>query len=230
MNTAEHKSMGRDIGEFFGRQLCSSAKKTAGGFTLVEMIVSIGIFTAVMFIATGALLSVVGLNKKAQAQQSAINNLNFALENMARSIRTDSSYRCESNSSFWTAGSHGYQGDQSPRDCLNGESVLVFESDTGDPGNTNDQWAFWLYQDKIFKGKNLVGGGGGEISQITADEIFIEDLKFYVEGAEVAGGLQPRVRLNVSGYAFVGDDQSGNPRRVDFDLQTTASQRILGTN
>jgi len=72
--------------------------KTNRGFTLVELIVSLGIFTAVMFIATGALLSIINVNKKAQAQQSAINNINFALENMARNIRTGSHYICTNRS------------------------------------------------------------------------------------------------------------------------------------
>lgn len=200
-----------------------SKKKDRAGFSLVEMIVAIGIFTAVMFIAIGALLSIVGLNKKAQAQQSAINNLNFALENMARSIRTGSSYRCED---FWTGVQYIFD---TPLDCPNnGGGVLVFKSDQGViPGVDTGQWGFWLEGTTIKKGTDL--GASNKSSQITADEIYIEGLKFYVVGAsDTSPNLQPRVRINVSGYAFVGDDQTGNPRRVDFDLQTTASQRILG--
>jgi len=54
--------------------------KTSRGFTLLEMIVAIGIFTIVMLMATSALVTIIGANRKVQSQQVAINNLNFALE------------------------------------------------------------------------------------------------------------------------------------------------------
>lgn len=200
-----------------------SVKNVLSGFTLVELIVSVGLFTAVIFVATGALLSVVALNKKAQAQQSAINNLNFALENIARSIRTGSNYRCNLGVvDRWDGTS--WQ-DVTPNDCDSntaGGNQIIFESESGDGGDNNDNWSYYLENSTIIAKKK-----GNSANAITAPEIFIEDIRFFVTGATVAGGTQPMVRIVLKGYAFVGDTNTDNPRRVDFNLQTIASQRKL---
>ncbi|MFA6459219.1 MAG: type II secretion system protein [Candidatus Paceibacterota bacterium] len=65
-----------------------------GGFTLVEMIVSLGIFSVVAVVALGALVRIITANQKAQSLQSAMTNLNFALEAMSREIRVGSEYNC----------------------------------------------------------------------------------------------------------------------------------------
>ena len=58
------------------------------GFTLIEMIMSVAVFTVVALIAAGALLAIADANRKAQAFKSVVNNLNFALESVARNLRT----------------------------------------------------------------------------------------------------------------------------------------------
>ena len=67
------------------------------GFTLVEMIVSLALFSVVAVIAIGALLKVIDANDKAQSIQSAVTNLNFALESMSRDLRTGTDYDCETS-------------------------------------------------------------------------------------------------------------------------------------
>jgi prepilin-type N-terminal cleavage/methylation domain-containing protein len=188
------------------------------GFTLVEMIVAVGLFVVVMFIATGALLSVVNLNKKAQAQQSAINNLNNVMENIARSIRTGSTYHCGTSGTITVA-----------QDCSSGDSYLAYESDgtdgPADPLNDADQRIFRLNSGVIEKSKD----SGGTWMPITDDNIVIEDLTFVVTGTVTksnGNSSQPQVKINISGYAFVSEN-SGSPRRVNFSLQTMASQRML---
>ncbi len=69
------------------------AAETAG-FTLVEMMVSLAIFAVVSVVAAGALIKIMDANKKAQSIQSAITNLNFALETMSRELRNGSKYYC----------------------------------------------------------------------------------------------------------------------------------------
>lgn len=209
------------------------------GFTLVELIVSITLFTSVMFIATGALLSIVNVNKKAQAQQSAINNVNFALENMARNIRTGSTYIC---GNFDESAILSYEAIETSRngiDC-NGGTALIFNSNiTGD--SEADTWAYWLKTDpttqrkSIWKGIHLRCPDSGcainttlkrEYFQVTADEIMIDALNFDVKNSLKTDDKQPRVIINIEGHAFV-NEQTSSPRRVDFSLQTMASQRVL---
>src|SRR5882672_10508798 len=74
------------------------------GFTLVEMIVAVALFAIVMLVCVGALLALVGANKKVHALQSVMNNLNVTLDGMVRQIRMGSNYDgysgtgCSSNS------------------------------------------------------------------------------------------------------------------------------------
>ena len=68
--------------------------KKMGGFTLIEMMVSIALFAIVMVMSMGAILSIVAANKKAQALNSVMTNLNFAVDSMSRDIKTGYNYHC----------------------------------------------------------------------------------------------------------------------------------------
>ena len=54
---------------------------------LLEMIVSVGLFSVVMTIGMVSLLNIVNANKRAQSFKIVANNLNLALESMSRDIR-----------------------------------------------------------------------------------------------------------------------------------------------
>ena len=58
------------------------------GFTLIEMMVAVSIFAIVVTISMGAIFTIVDANKKAQSLKAVMNNLNFALETMTRTIKT----------------------------------------------------------------------------------------------------------------------------------------------
>jgi len=72
------------------------------GFSLIEILVSIAIFSVVMVTAAGALLATIDANHKAQAIQLAMNNLGFALESMSRVIREGNSYYANGVSSSFS--------------------------------------------------------------------------------------------------------------------------------
>lgn len=67
--------------------------KKKEGFTLIEIMVASSIFIIVMFIAVGAILSLVDGNRRAQALSSVVSNLNISLESMVRDIRTGTNYQ-----------------------------------------------------------------------------------------------------------------------------------------
>ena len=64
------------------------------GYTLIELIVAVGLFAVVMTLSSGAYLLMINANRQAQAQSGGINNLAFAAETMLRTIRTGRSYSC----------------------------------------------------------------------------------------------------------------------------------------
>ncbi len=67
------------------------------GFTLVETLVSLAIFSIVMVTSVGIVLSVITSNKRNQAINSVVNNLNYSIESMVRDIKTGFSYKCNYN-------------------------------------------------------------------------------------------------------------------------------------
>jgi prepilin-type N-terminal cleavage/methylation domain-containing protein len=64
------------------------------GFTLVEIIISMMIFSIVAVVALAALIKIIDANKKAQTTHDAVTNLSFALDSMSREMRSSSSYYC----------------------------------------------------------------------------------------------------------------------------------------
>lgn len=179
------------------------------GFTLLEMIVAIGVFTVVIILAAGALLSVMQANRQTQAQRTIVNNLNFAIDSMVRDIRVGTMYHCGDGAyDVW-------------QDCMPaGDDTFAFEPSYGDPGEASDQIVYRLNNNAIERS----GFGGAEITfvAVTSPEIVIERLQFYVEGSDPDDALQPQVVISVGGYAELPGSE-----RVDINLQTTASQRFF---
>jgi prepilin-type N-terminal cleavage/methylation domain-containing protein len=70
--------------------------RSASGYTLVELMVAVGLFAIVMLLSSGAYLIMIGITRQTQATATGINNLAFALETMTRNIRTGTGYGCNS--------------------------------------------------------------------------------------------------------------------------------------
>lgn len=66
--------------------LRTSTTKT--GFTLIEMLVAVSLFSIVLLICLGSIMTIVDVNKKSQTLTTVMNDLNFTLENMTRSMKT----------------------------------------------------------------------------------------------------------------------------------------------
>jgi len=62
------------------------------GFTIIEMVVAVGVFTVVITVLLAAFLNVSNLQKRAEALRVINDNLNFSLETTMREIRAGSNY------------------------------------------------------------------------------------------------------------------------------------------
>ena len=186
--------------------------RSSRGFTLIEMIVAVALFSIVMLVSVGALLSLVAANRKAQALQSVMNNLNIALDGMVRSIRMGSDYD----------GSQGCSGNGTPypQDCTEGTTILSIKSFNGDT---------WIYSydpetKRIYRAE--AGGPAGGYP-LTAPVVTIDSLSFYVvgtaRGLADADRVQPKVVIVVRGSAGVESTKT----RTSFAIQATAVQRLL---
>ena len=170
--------------------------RTQQGFTLVEMVVSLGLFTIIMFIATSAFLNIVNTDRKARSVRIAADNLNIALEDMSRRIKTGSSYYCGA----------GGEALLSANNCTSGVNTILFF--------TNQDGIRTKYE---LSGNSILRDG----TPITSSEITISSLKFIVSGSAVgtADNEQPMVVIAIDGSLGSGATASG------FKIQTTVTQR-----
>ena len=106
------------------------------GFTLIEIIVSLGIFSVVAVIAIGALVRVTSANRQAQAIQSGVNNVSFALDAMSREMRVGTNYACYHGSGVISSGAT--QLNLIPSSCSSnttytnpGDTIISFTSSDG---------------------------------------------------------------------------------------------------
>ncbi|PIP86699.1 hypothetical protein COV42_02555 [Candidatus Campbellbacteria bacterium CG11_big_fil_rev_8_21_14_0_20_44_21] len=195
----------------------SNRQKNAG-FTIVELIVSMALFIVVTLISIGALLSIVGVNKKTQSLKSVVNNINFAVESISKSMRVGSNYHCED-----VVGEIVPPNLDTPRDCSAGGNFVAFESSGGNRDSSSDQVVFRLNGAQIERSVD----GGASFVGMTAPEVVITEntgLRFYVLGAPTFDALQPKVIIVIRGEVDLGPKAKTN-----FDIQTSLSQRELGS-
>ena len=62
-------------------------KKMEKGFTLIELLVGIAVFALLLGALIGIFISAINLQKKALAEQDALNQLSFSIEYMGRALR-----------------------------------------------------------------------------------------------------------------------------------------------
>ena len=69
-----------------------NSKSKRNGFTLIETMVSLGVFMVAMTIIMAAFLNMMDIQKKTEAFRKVNDNLNFAMEAMMREIREGTKY------------------------------------------------------------------------------------------------------------------------------------------
>lgn len=198
------------------------------GFTLIELLVSVSIFVIVVFIAIGALLNIAYINNRSQALLVALENLDFALENMSRTVRDGNYYTCETDP---------INNNPNPldngRDCESGKGLhfvdannrkvlyrLRFDDWNGD-GNVTGA----VTRTRVTPPPNSIEED--EIP-ITSSEIDIRSMNFVVTGSafEQSGDprhMQARAMLFISGVTSIKGIKPED--QAEFDIQTTMTQR-----
>ena len=172
------------------------------GYTLLELIVAVGIFSIVMLAATGAYLSLIRLDREARATNDVVNNLSFAVDSMARAIRTGTQYKCNNSVA-------------SPN-CTDipGGSSLGFQDSSG---------RAIVYS---LSNNQLMASVNGVSFPMTDPRVSIDTLSFYVRGVGTSTAalkaLEPTVTFVMKGSMTT---TSGTTRT--FTLQSGATQRYL---
>jgi len=172
--------------------------KKEKGFMLVELLVSVAIFTIIIFFSLGAVVIIFSSNRKSESIRVSVDNANFALEAMSRDIRFGENFQC---------------GNPLQSNCSDGNvgHILAFISASASEGNT----VFELVNGQIVKNVN----NGGNLP-LTAPTYKISTLNFTL--VNNAGSSQPMVTIFIQGEASPNAKESST-----FSLQTTVSPRQL---
>ena len=198
------------------------------GFSIVEMLVSVALFSMVVLLCVAALISLMDANKKARSLKIAMDNLTVVVDDMARDLRLGSKYFCQTvansnNPIVWSAGTNKVQ------DC-------VYTSDTNSGGqyvSFRDRYgkaAFFRLSGTTLQKKiaptnwslgysdNLNSG----YSTITSSDIRIDRFRFYVYNTNESSGAQPHVVISIKGTAGISNPKT----QTSFSLMTSGNQRI----
>ncbi|HWB33715.1 MAG TPA: type II secretion system protein [Candidatus Paceibacterota bacterium] len=216
------------------------------GFTLIELMVSVAIFSVVMTLALGSLLSISTAERKAETIRTAVSNLGFALDSMTRSIRTGINYHCGTSGTVTQPQDCGYTGDTP---YSTGQTYFAFQ---GVPGSIQGcvTGATCTVEYQLVSTASGCGQTGTSVGcikrrvtntssydsgwlQITSPDVIITGLTFYTIGScasnppsgcnsGAADQIQPKVAITLSGYAQVSDTQQSA-----FNIQTSVTQRVF---
>lgn len=182
------------------------------GFTLVELMVSLMIFTIVVLAAVGSLYTVNNASRKVQSMRSVLDNLSFAVESMSRTIRTSNSVVC--------GGSLNTSGDPNcPFSAQADNNMLLVDSTIGTSELVEYRLGYYASGNGAIQKRAQESGIWTNWVSLTAPEINIQKLAFYVDGASSLDDSQARVQVFVQGVAIAGGTAS------PFAVQTYISER-----
>lgn len=199
---------------------------TMRGFTIIELMIAIGIFTLIMIFGISTLLNASLVHSKSTQIRDIQDNLSFVIEDMSRALRTGYDYRCYPGGSLFTPDNITI-----PENCDPG-GAIAFEHQDGDPADPADQWVYEIRNEGdngFHVYKSTQGGNGGSWTQMTSGEInLFPGSGFTVVGAHPQGEFQalgdnqqPMVTIRLAGEityrGFV----------TPFYLQTSVSQRLV---
>jgi type II secretory pathway pseudopilin PulG len=200
-------------------------------FSLVEILVVLGLFSSISTLVLGALFNAQAINGRLQETQAILDNVNLSTQTVTRDIRFGSDFYCATNVPTGAVTVPVTRKSCSYTDGVGG-GVLIFRP--ADATTVNDRVVYYVTNGVLYKDEYR--NGVASILQMTADDVVIETIKFYVDGAytsdpldtENEGGAsdykQPIVTLLISGIA---KSSNSNRTPVSFSIQTHVSSREL---
>jgi prepilin-type N-terminal cleavage/methylation domain-containing protein len=211
------------------------------GFTLVEMIVSLAVFSVVITMSVGALLMLVASNSQLQKEQSVMTNLSFAIDSMTREIRTGTLYYCDAADTRDAAYERKIFSDNEfisgldvgmTQDCASGnnqdnqsrrlQGMSFVESGQSVTGAPNTRIVYFYDADE---GKIYRRISGQAAQSIVSSGIYITNAEFFVTGSAsmaVTGDfIQPTVTI------FIEAKEVNDPDAKTYRIQTMVTQRTL---
>lgn len=208
-------------------------KKVVRGFTLIELMVASAVFLTAMSLAVEALFAAQKSYARIDGLRSVLDNLNTAFDIMTRDIRYGTIFYCSNNiedANRILRQSCPYRGSAG-----DGGSAIMFRP-TG-VGNQYSRKGYYLSGGKVYTYVYDASTGATSTVPITGDDVYIDHLKFFVQGANTSPEAvsledsdatrdreQPIVTISIAGRAIISSQRTKDSY---FHLQTTVAARHL---
>lgn len=178
-----------------------TTQRNQRGYTLIELIVSIAVFSIVMLVTGAAFLALISLDRKARATNDLVTNLSYVVDSMERSIRTGTAYSSTAASSCFS--------------FTDANGILV-------------SYRLWVTSSTGFGQVERRTGTFGACTTgtwigITDPRIDVENLYFYPSGTSSSDSIQPNVIFTMRGR-IKPDSQAAD---IQFVIESSATQRVI---
>ncbi len=206
------------------------------GFSIVEMLVAVALFSAVALMSIASLFALADANEKARSARTAMDSIGYMFDGMVREIRLGSKYYCQQSATpaiQLTSGLNVQKCEYVKNNASSGGLYLLFRDRIGkimayrfannciERKTTDVSWS-------TSYGDNLSG-----YSCLTSSNITIERFRFYVYGTDPIPSIGSANYSDINSYkqpyvVISATIKVGTKAKtlVSFPYQTTVSQRI----
>ena len=207
-------------------------RRSEKGFTLVELMIAMTIFTVLVTIGIGSVLSALNQHYVTSNIRAIVDSLDYTMQDMARNMTTGSEFRCVTSANdvaypgYIVAGtdtSSPATNDVIPASCPTAPfttNKIIFKAVNG----TNMTYVMTAPTSTPTPNSILeIVGDVGVPEVILPPEVTLNFAKsgFTVIGAEVGDALQPRITIRLSGTITYKSVTS------PFSIETTVTSRQL---
>jgi len=197
------------------------------GFTLIETLVSIALFTIVLVIVGGTVVSVIDINKRNQLVSSVVNNLNYSIDSMVRDIKTGYLYKCDYTGTMTVTGLKDSAEDDSGKcidsitliSTISGEDIVVKYRFVKAEGVNNGYIEKTIYKNAVPSIYSITDKKNVSIDSVN---LTIKSPDALECKGEVCDYGQPSVFVVIKGLAGNQSVQASK-----FYVQTYISQRVI---
>ncbi len=214
---------------------------SSAGFTLIELMVASALFVTAVSIAIEALFAIEHSYARVDGLRIVMDNLNNSFDLISRDVRYGSVYFCgndiEDVNRTYRQGCP-FKWSTYPGVSTEGGTAIMFKPSGAVAANVRK--GYYLSGGKVYE-YILNTLGATSTLPITGDDVYIDTLRFFVEGANTsqtvmtndstlnapgatADNYQPVITVVIAGRSIVSTSKVGDSH---FQLQTTITARHL---